>query len=124
MWHFHEGIKDVVNGNLDHLNDIDGTNGFFTMIRKMYAHSACLGIRRQVKSNRDSFSLMTVLDFMKTNHATQGFLSKEKFLKWRSHKGWDIEYSEVAYEMLLGEHQDMSESIAADIDAEVRMSPN
>lgn len=54
----------VVNANLEHINVNQGKK-FCDFVRKCYAVQAAVGIRRHVKSDKDSISLMRLLEQMK-----------------------------------------------------------
>lgn len=54
----------VINSNLEHVNQNNGKK-FCDFVRKCYAVQAAVGIRRHMKSDKDSISLMRLLEQMK-----------------------------------------------------------
>jgi hypothetical protein len=60
----HDHFINVVNNNLDHVNQNNGKK-FCDFVRKCYAVQAAVGIRRHMKSDKESISLMRLLEQMK-----------------------------------------------------------
>ena len=57
----HDYFFGIVNANLDHIEANEGRL-FCDFVRECYGYQAAVGIRRHIRSNRDSISLMRLLE--------------------------------------------------------------
>ena len=76
----HDHFISVINGNLEHMNQNNGKK-FCEFVRKCYAVQAAVGIRRHIKSDKDSISLMRLLEQMKecSNQFSDDLICRECF---------------------------------------------
>jgi hypothetical protein len=76
----HDHFISVINGNLEHVNQNNGKK-FCNFVRKCYAVQAAVGIRRHMKSDKKSISLMRLLDQMKecSNQFSDDLFRRECF---------------------------------------------